>query len=160
MDKKPTVILVIIIFLVLVAGMFAFAYLKQVQLTSEEVVAPEVTEPEVVYPSVERIDGKHYFIDGLHTVVGEIALPTPCDLLEAKADVLNGVPETVTITFNVINNADTCAQVITMQRFSVSATATSDAVFKANFMGREIPLNLIPAAKGEKPEEFELFIKG
>ncbi len=153
--------MLILIFLVIVVGMFAYAFMKQAQIANNETVVPEVSEPAVSYPSVERIDAKHYFIDGVHTVVGELALPTPCDLLEADAVVSGGdEPKTITINFNVINNAESCAQMMTVQRFMVSATATSDALFKAHFIDREVPLNLIPAARGETPDEFELFIKG
>jgi len=158
--ERGTIMMIIIFFLVVVAGMFGFAFMKQSQLENESATNPEELEPEVAYPMVERIDGKHYFIDGVHTVVGEIALPTPCDLLEAEAQVAGGEPEMITINFNVINNAEMCAQVITTQRFMVSAPAGNDAVFRAYFIDREIPLNLIPAAPGETPEEFELFIKG
>ena len=157
MDKR-TIILVVTLFVLIVAGMFFYAYLKR-----GEIVAPPVTVNEkeaIAYPEVERIDAKHYFIDGKHTFVGEIQLPTPCDLLEVDATVMESYPEQIRLNFNVINNAETCAQVVTAQRFVVSATASINATVSAMFMGREVPLNLIPAAAGETPEEFELFIKG
>ena len=54
-----------------------------------------------------------------------------------------------------------CAQVMTTQRFMTQPiTASAEATVTATFMGRQIELNLIPAAEGETPEEFELFIKG
>lgn len=159
MDKK-TITLILIFFAVLVAGMFTFAYLKKTEI---EVEAPtEVTEPivEDAYASITRIDGKHYFIDGVHTVVGEVPMPTPCDLLEVDALVAESYPEQITLAFSVINNSDTCIEETTPQRYMVSATASGEAGFKATFMGRPVELNLIPAAPGETPEEFELFIKG
>ncbi|MCA9362393.1 hypothetical protein KC906_03375, partial [Candidatus Kaiserbacteria bacterium] len=69
-------------------------------------------------------------------------------------------PEQVVVDFSVINNAESCAQVVTAQRFMVDFQASSEASISARFMGRDIDLNLIPAAEGETPEEFELFIKG
>lgn len=159
MDKR-TIMILVGLFVIVVIGMFAYAIVQQEQIANEEALTPEVEEPEVAYPLVERIDGKHYFIDGVHTIVGEITLPTPCDLLEAEATVEPGTPEIVTIRFNVINNAESCAQVLTTQRYMVTATAPSDATIQAYFIDREVPLNLIPAAPGETPEEFELFIKG
>lgn len=87
-------------------------------------------------------------------------MPTPCDLLESSARVAESFPEQIMINFSVINNADFCAQVVTAQRFKVSATASPEATFSAQFMGRPVELNLIPAGAGETPDAFELFIKG
>lgn len=151
----------IIIFVLIVGGMFAFAIMKQQELANT--AAPEIPQnqaEEVPYPNVTRIDAKHFFIDGVHTLVGEIEMPTPCDLLETSATVAESFPEQVTVNFNVINTAEFCAQVVTKQRFLVTATASEEATFSAQFMGRQIPLNLIPPEPGETPEDFELFIKG
>lgn len=157
MDKR-TIILVVTLFILIVAGMFFYAYLKRGEIT---VPPATVTEEETVaYPNVDRIDAKHYFIDGKHTFVGEVQLPTPCDLLEVDAQVMESDPEQIRLNFKVINNAEICAQVVTAQRFMVAATASAEAAVSATFMGREVQLNLIPAAAGETPEEFELFIKG
>lgn len=87
-------------------------------------------------------------------------MPTPCDLLESSSRVMESYPEQVAIDFNVINTADVCAQVVTEQRFMTSFTASEAATIRAMFMGRAIELNLIPAAEGETPEDFELYIKG
>lgn len=161
MDQK-TITIIIIFFIVLVLGMFGYAYLKKSEVEPVETM-PETTttsEADVPYPSITRIEGKHYFIDGVHTIVGEVAMPTPCDLLESSANVTPGTPDQVTFDFSVINNAETCVQTVTPQRFMVSATAPEDARINARFMGRDVELNLIPAAPGETPDEFELFIKG
>ncbi len=158
MDKK-TIILVVTIFTLLVAGMFGYAYLKKTEIETE--TQPVDQEPEeVLYPDVTRIDAKQYYIDGEHTFVGEIILPTPCDLLDTKSSVMKSLPEKIQLDFTVINNSSDCPKIETVQRFSVSAVASSEASVEALFMGRPVELNLIPAAEGELPEEFELFIKG
>jgi hypothetical protein len=158
--SQKSIILIVTLFVLIVAGMFIYAHLKNSELQAP-VVTPEVTEPAPVpYPDITRVDAKHYFIDGKHTLVGEINFPTPCDLLEANATVMESDPEQVVIDFNVINNAESCVQVATAQRFKVEAVASENATFTARFMGRDIELNLIPAAEGEVPEDFELFIKG
>ena len=158
--NKNTIIAIILFFVVLVAGMFMFAYLKKAEVTTDTTPQAEEPVPEDAYSYITRIEGKHYFIDGVHTVVGEVNMPTPCDLLEVNAQVAESDPEQITLDFSVINNADFCAQTITPQRFKVSATASEDATFSARFMGRPVELNLVPAAPGETPDEFELFIKG
>jgi hypothetical protein len=160
MDKR-TLILVLSLFSFIVVGMFVFAYLKRAELAQLPVVTPPVDEEIELYPGITRIDAKHYIIDGVHTFAGEVVMPTPCDLLEVDAIVRESYPEQITLDFNVINNSEMCAQVLTNQRFMTSASATSrEATVTATFMGRPVELNLIPAAEGELPEEFELFIKG
>lgn len=159
MDKRTT-ILVITLFALIVAGMFIFAYLKKTEINSQLPVEPEVNTEEIAYPEITRIDAKHYYIDGVHTFVGELQFPTPCDLLQGDSAVMESYPEQIRLDFSVINNSDLCAQVITVQRFKIDATASADATVSATFMGRSIELNLIPAAEGELPDDFELFIKG
>lgn len=162
MDKR-SIVLVVVFFALVVAGMFIFAYLKRSEIKEPAIVAP-VTNGEgdetVLYPNITRIDAKHYYIDGVHTFVGQIEMPTPCDLVTAESSVAESYPEQITLNFNVINNAESCVQVITGQRFMVSASASKEATVKAKFMGRDVELNLIPAAPGETPDEFEVYIKG
>lgn len=157
--SQKSIILVTTLFALIVVGMFVYANLKKAELkvvtTPEQ--TKEVTDP---YSDIKRIDAKHYFIDGVHTLVGEVNMPTPCDLLVTESLVRESYPEQVEIMFSVINNSDTCLQQITAQRFKVEATASVNANFSAKFMNREVELNLIPAAEGELPEDFEVFIKG
>jgi hypothetical protein len=157
MDQK-TIIAIVGFFIVLVGGMFMFAHLKRGEIQETQQTATTTPTPEVKYASITKIDAKHYYIDGVHTLVGEIPMPTPCDLLEASASAVS--LEEVLINFTVINNATSCTQVVTPQRFKVSATANEDAAFRALFVGREVELNLIPAGPGENPDEFEVFLKG
>lgn len=160
MDKR-TITLIVILFVLLIAGMFTYAFLKKSEVAKTPVVT--VTKPveeSLPYEDITRINAKHFFVDGLHTFVGEISLPTPCDLLDVKSSVAESYPEQVTLNFTVINNAETCAQTITVQRFMVTAKASNEAKISATFMGRPVELNLIPPLQGETPEDFELFIKG
>ncbi len=158
--SQRAIVMSIVLFVLIVGGMFTFAIIKKQELAREAAAVVPAPPVPVPYPQVTRIDAKHFYIDGVHTVVGEVELPTPCDLLEARATVAESYPEQVTVDFNVINTAEFCAQVVTVQRFSVTAAASAEAAFSAVFMGRSIPLNLIPAEPGETPDDFELFIKG
>jgi len=159
--NRKAIMIAIVIFTLIVVGMFTFAFMKKSELNSETYAEPIVEVPsDTPYASVTRVDAKHYFEDGMHTLVGEIELPTPCDLLEAESVVAESYPEQISIQFTVLNNARSCAQVVTSQRFKVSAPASKEATFSASFMGRSIQLNLIPAPEGETPDDFELFIKG
>lgn len=160
MDKR-TIVLIITFFVLIVVGMFTFAYLKRTEIvTTKEPVTTSTVDTEVHYADIVRIEAKHFFIDGTHTIVGQIELPTPCDLLTAESVVRESMPEQVSFDFSVTNTSEMCAEVITAQRFKVSAEASKDAVLTATFMGRKVELNLIPAQVGETPDEFELYIKG
>jgi hypothetical protein len=156
MDRR-SIILVVTLFVLIIVGMFAFAYLKRAEV---EPVAPVVVEKVDPYAYITRVDAKHFYIDGTHTFAGEFEMPTACDLVEAKTQVTGSQPESVVLDFNVVNTAETCAAAITKQRFLMQANAAPDAVVTATFMGRTIEVNLIPAAAGETPNNFQLFIKG
>lgn len=159
--NQKSIILIVSLFVLIVAGMFIYAQLKKDELQQVEVIPTEEQEPVTdPYADITRIDAKHYLIDGVHTLVGEVSMPTPCDLLEAQAVVAESYPEQVTVEFSVINTAPTCAQVITPQRFKVDFSASAEAAIRATFMGRDVELNLIPAGPGELPEDFEVFLKG
>lgn len=159
--NQKAIIVAISLFLLIVIGMFTFAYVKKQELKNQEPVPQDTTQSgDVKFASITRIDAKHYFIDGVHTYVGEIALPTPCDLLETSVTIAESYPEQIRIDFSVINTAEVCAQVVTNQRFKVDAKASKEATVSAFFMGRSVELNVIEALPGEKPEDFELFIKG
>ena len=152
--------LTIVLFVLLVAGMFAFTVMKQQEIKEEVTPVSTTTEEPDTYAGITRIDGKHFYIDGEHTVVGEIPMPTPCDLLEVDAIVAESFPEQITLDFSVINNSPDCEDIVTSQRFKVSATASPEATFTALFQNRVVELNLTPAGPDETPDDFELFIKG
>jgi len=110
---------------------------------------------------IERIDAVHFYEDGTHTFVGEIDMPTPCDLLDVSGVVMESFPEQILLEFEVISeDADLCAQVITPQRFMVEVAASEEATVEATLMGRSVELNLHEPQPGETPDDFELFIKG
>lgn len=158
--NQRAVVMTIVLFVVIVIGMFVFAYLKnneQRQITQDS-SNQQTTEDR--YSNITRIEGKHYYIDGVHTVVGEIPMPTPCDLVESTAVVAESFPEQITLNFSVINNAEFCSQVTTPARFKISTPASPEATFSAHFQNRRVELNLIEAGAGEMPDDFELFIKG
>jgi hypothetical protein len=157
--SNRTIVLFVVIFALIVLGMFTFTYIYK-QNAPETVIEPTVQATTTNSYGITRIDAKHFFIDGVHTIVGELSLPTPCDLLTTDALVAESYPEQVTFAFSVINTTEVCAQVVTTQRFKVEATASQAANLKATFMGVPVELNLVAADAGETPEEFELFIKG
>jgi hypothetical protein len=158
--NQKAIIISIAIFILIVAGMFVFSYLKKSEVAEQNQPTIEKPQEEVKYASITRITAKHFFIDGVHTLAGEIPMPTPCDLLEADARVMESMPEQIVVDFNVLNNAEFCAEQVTNQRFKVSATASEEATIRATFMGRDVELNLVPPDPGETPDDFELFIKG
>lgn len=144
----------------IVVGMFVFTFLKKSELAEAPSVTPPVATTEDPYASITRIDAKHFFISPTHTLAGEILMPTSCDLLNWDTRVEKSSPEIVTVDFKVVNHAENCAQTPTPQRFMVTFDASKEATVKATFNGRPVELNLIPAAEGETPTDYELFLKG
>ncbi|MCA9359752.1 hypothetical protein KC850_01805 [Candidatus Kaiserbacteria bacterium] len=158
--SQKSIILTVVLFALLIVGMFIYAHLKSSELEVVTVTPSQEEEAPMLYPDITRVDAKHFNIDGKHTFVGEIVFPSPCDLLETDAIVMESYPEQVILDFSVINNSDSCVEIPTAQRFKIDVVASENASFKARFMGRDIELNLIPAAEGEFPDDFEIFIKG
>ncbi|MCR4286073.1 MAG: hypothetical protein NUW00_04230 [Candidatus Kaiserbacteria bacterium] len=159
MNHKSTIFAGVVLSIIII-GMFVFAYIKKQEIASDvqsPVVSVEEQDP---YRNITRIDAKHFYIDTTHTLVGEIVMPTQCDLLNWDTKVQESMPETAIIDFDVVNSTKGCAEVATPQRFKVSFDASVGARVKARFMGRDVELNLIPAGEGETPDSFELFIKG
>ncbi len=160
MDRR-TIILIVVLFALIIAGMFTFAWLKKTETTKTNVEpTTAIVEKPVPYEDITIINAKHFFDQGTHTFVGEIDMPTPCDLVDVNAIVAESYPEQITLNFTVINNADACVQKVTAARFMVTANASEAATTQATFMGRPIQLNLIPPLPGESAQDFELFIKG
>lgn len=159
MEQKHIVVSTLIIVLIIV-GMFVFAYIKKTEIQKEDSTIKNTADSISPYDTITRIDAKHFFIDGTHTIVGEMMMPTSCDLLNWNTRILESFPAQVIVDFEVINHTETCTTVVTPQRFSVSFTASEQAVIRATLQKREIEVNLIPARADETPEDFELFIKG
>ncbi len=156
--RHRDIVLISSLLLVIVVGMFTYTYLVKKSAPVE--VPASTLEPQSDAYGITRIDAKHFYRDGIHTIVGELPMPTPCDLLTYRSTVAESYPEQVTFDFDVVNTAEACAQVVTMQRFMVTATASTEATLSARFMGKAVELNLVEAAANETPESFELFIKG
>ena len=161
MMSQKSITLVIALLVVVVVGMFWFAYLER---SADEVTTTPPTLPEaptVQIPGyLERINAKQYVTSTGHVIVGEVVTPTPCDLIEVAPQVRESYPEQVELQFTVINNDDMCAQVLTTQRFRADVTASAKATFTATYQGQPLILNLVPADPSESPDDFELFIKG
>ncbi len=151
--KKHTVIWWIVAILVILLGTWAWFHYKSTKVPPTGDVLAEETE-------TMRIDAKHQFKNGTHIVAGQVNLPTPCYVLDAKASVAESAPEQVTIAFTASTSAEQCAQVVTPERFKVQFSASAEAKIKATWNGKPAILNLIPAGADEDLTNFELFIKG
>jgi len=151
------IIAAIIVFALIIVGMFVFAFLKKSEFNAPtpSVVTPPPASP---YDSITRIDGKHFTSGTAHTIVGEVLMPTPCDLLDWTTSTNSSGH--VSIDFTVINSTDSCIQTVTPQKFYVQFTAPLDVPISATLNGRTVILNLIPALPGESPDTYEYAPKG
>ena len=160
MLNQRALILGIALFVFIVGGMFSYAYMKRTELASAPV---EQLVPPPAAPEADpiRVNAVHFFKDGMHTIVGDIMMPTPCDLLEATSTVSGAAPEQVSVAIRTVNNTKVCAQVLTLERFRVDFTAAKDAHIEATLDGKKTILNLRDAEPGMKPETLkDLYFKG
>lgn len=158
--KQQAIIIIVALFIVIVAGMFGFAYVSKHSKGTPTVTEQPATSTNQ-YAPVTMITAKHFFQDGVHIFAGEIPMPTPCDLLQATSSVASAAaPQQVSLDFTVINNSQTCEQKVTNQRFKLSVPGNASTTFVGTFMGKPIQLNFLPAAAGETPDNFQLYQKG
>lgn len=158
--SNKTIVFGVIGFFLIIISLFAFTSFQKNKVTEQVPSVATKAGADTTRYGITRIDAKHFYVDGVHTIVGELPLPTPCDLLATDALVAESYPEQVTFAFSVVNTTKECLTQQTVQRFKVSASASKQANLQATFLGQPVELNLIEASAGETPEEFELFIKG
>jgi len=87
----------------------------------------------------EKIRITHSFADGVHTLAGEINLPTLCHTLVHKIIITESLPERITVAFNSKNSVPTCEQFVNPEPFSVVFQATEDVVFDITLDKKGVP---------------------
>lgn len=155
---KRSYIYTIIVVLAVLAGLFIFNgfFAERPAQTGTEKETQGVEEE---HPSI-TITAKHQFKDGTHIVAGEIAMPTPCHILDHTVTMDDSLPEHVLIAFTLSTLDDTCDKVVTPGRFKVEFAAAEDATIDATLNGEPVILNLIEAGPDEDLNDFEIYIKG
>jgi hypothetical protein len=165
MDKKSTYIIVAIVVVAFVG--LGYVYFRGAGISnlpeSEKGTLDWASKPAVktdTDPSVMVLNAKHAFSAGKHTIVGDVALPNPCTILETNPIVQTDMKK-VLVDFVATQKTDeVCAQVVTNARFKVEFEANKDAEIDANYNGESAVLNLIEARAGEDLDNAELYIKG
>ncbi len=157
MNSRLSIGVVSVVVLVIAAGsLWYYEYNTQ----KEQTISPPIKKEEGYVPRI--INAKHQFKNNIHTVAGEVELPTPCYLLETESFVKVREPakDIATIRFTTVNNSDICAEVITPGRFKETFGAGEDAEINATWNNKPVLLNLIEVSPEEDLDKFELFIKG
>lgn len=151
-----TILVVILVAIVLVGVIFFFSPQEEEPTVLEPATPIEATLPDEVVR--EAVTAKHQFKDGMHIIVGEIELPTPCHMFDTNIIVRESFPEQVTLEFiATAKEGIVCAQVITPQPFTAEFTASERALITATVNNDPVALNLI---KIEEGEDLEVFIEG
>lgn len=156
MLKHKGIIGAIIILLVIAFGMAVFVYIFKASDSSSQPLT--IPSEEILYPDVQSITATHFYNEGTHTLIGEIALPTPCDLLSWTVSVAESYPEQASIDFSVSNHSDACIEVVTEQEFHITYEASERATIKTRFNGRTLPLDLIQDTSEDNSLEFQPFL--
>jgi hypothetical protein len=160
--NRQTIILIVGLLVALLAGMFIYAYLKQSELDRQAMDQGEEQPADTGEYTISRVDAKHFYTssEGVHTLAGEIMVPTVCDLImPAVVTVDDG--KRALIDFAIVNNSgDDCAPATGPQRFKVGFGGAEDIQMEAYYKGERIELNVIPAGPDESPADFELYLKG
>jgi hypothetical protein len=156
---NPVGIAIVGILVVLAIGLFAYSLLSG---RSDEEVVEEPTDTAAQDEPREVVTAMHDFADGVHTVAGELDVPTPCHVLNSEAVFVNGDPNAVEVRLTTATEEDSemCAQVVTAARYKVSFEAPENATITASLNGVPVQFSLVEVPEGEDLADFELFIKG
>ena len=153
--------LAIVLFVLIIGGMFGYAYLKKNELKQEGTAFIETPAPVATTTEKMHVNAIHFFKNGTHTIIGEIVMPTPCDLIRSDVSIASGTPMQASIALTTINNAQTCAQVLTPQRFKSVFQAAKDTRISLMLDGKDADLNLKDADPSQTPDNVdEFFFKG
>ena len=140
MNKKATIIAVVL-FGLIVVGMFVASYILKQKVNKIDQQPTIVTE-EVVAPV--RINGVHTFLDGKHTVLAELETNSTCALVESRADVTKGTPDRAVVNLSIVERDNAgCEKKPTTRRFIISFEAGKDAKITATIDSKEAILNLV-----------------
>lgn len=157
--NKKAIIIAVVLFALIVAGMFVASYILRQKAESVDVQPTIITE-EVVAPL--RINGVHTYIDGKHTVLAEVETNSTCSLVETKANVAKGTPDSAVIGIHIVTSTDTtCEYKPIMRRFLISFEAGKDAHITAQVDGKDAILNLVEQDSAKKLDiNDDFFFKG
>lgn len=81
------------------------------------------------------------FINGEHTLTGQLTVPTPCHTIEQEVIIRESYPEQVQIDFKIVDSGGVCAQVLVDQEFEVSFQASELATVQAFLDG--VPIKFV-----------------
>lgn len=168
MDKRSTIVIASII-LVAIIGFIFISFQKsafdakraqEIASTTAWENAPAEQSNTVVVSQKTVVTAKHAYLRGVHTIAGEIPMPTPCHILEASVIASDDKKQVLIKLISSIKSDEICAQVITPARFKVTAEADKGAEILGMLNGQEIIMNLIEAGVNENLDDFELYLKG
>lgn len=122
-------------------------------------VTPVVGENEEDAIAPVTLDVKHQYINGTHTILGVVDLPTPCHSLQAS-QTLNKDATVATIALQSTSTAEVCAQVISPKTFKTQFTGPINMDIVATFNGKSLNLNIFEVPANADIHTFEIYTKG
>ena len=133
-------LIVLGVIIVAILGMYYLFYSQEVVAPIKEIDETVVTAPEQSAPIIEEVLIVHGFNKGVHTVSGNLTLPTPCYTLNADVMLSSSTPVVATLHFSSGDAGGMCIQVLDERPFEVSFKAAEDATIKGLWNGTEISL--------------------
>ena len=103
-------------------------------------------------PKIEKLEIVQVFSEGVHTLTGDVMVPTPCHALSYEVKILKeSYPENIRIEFTSNQMSEICAAVITPAPFEIEVTASEKATFEAIHEGVDLLVEMkAPVVVGEK----------
>lgn len=155
MDKNKLILIISILIAILLIIFFATRFQGGDEPQPVETAPFEVDENGLV----TKLNVKRQYKDGIHTIVGEIEVPTPCHSVSATA--LKGEGNTVFIDVASVKDGDeVCVEVISSETFIVSFEADQDVMVTGTVNGNPVDFNIFEVGENELLEDKTLYFKG
>ncbi len=156
--KKNTIIYIGIAVIILIIGIIVFSRQTTVDNNQND---GNLNVNQETFAPLEIMTVNHQYLDGTHTIVGTLSLPTPCHSYNATTNTVGDTTEVYLEILEPSNDSDTvCAQVITDVTFRVEFEAPENQKISGFLNGKAVILNLFSIPEGENIDDYEMMIKG
>ena len=157
MSKRTWTITVVLIIIGLVlVAIYGNYKAKNIEITNNQ---REEAIENTINKSETTINVKHQYKDGEHVYVGTFETPTPCYNYNVELSEVDD-NRVIDITYNLTENDQICAQVITEREFRISYEGDENDSVIATINGELVNLNVFEVPTEENINQFEIFIKG
>ncbi|MBL1434402.1 hypothetical protein COB87_002460 [Candidatus Wolfebacteria bacterium] len=128
--------------IIIIAAIILLGYLFWPSAQNDQAV--DLADNTALVQTEEEFVISHKYDDGVHTISGEITLPTPCHELNENIRIAESFPEQVFMDLFIIDTGGICIQVLDQRSFSIDVEVDEAASFSLTIDGESISVPVLP----------------